>query len=112
MNEHILEFQQEQLANPNLQWEWTKYKIRSFAIKYAITKNREARRHVTLLEKRLNTLAEQNDLTSSPDVIEETASIKRELGEIYQTKASAAAFRSKARWTLHGEKPTAYFLAL
>lgn len=51
-------------------------------------------------------------MTDSPDVVEEVKSIKRELGEILQTKASAAAFKTKARWALHGEKPTAYFLGL
>lgn len=112
MSDHIQSIQQERLSNPNLQWEWTKYKIRTFCIQYKTTKNRERRRQTTLLENRLKFLAEENDLTSSPDVVEETASIKRELSEIYQTKASAVAFRTKARWALHGEKPTAYFLSL
>lgn len=112
MNDHIEEIQQEHLSNPNLQWEWTKFKIRTFCIEYKIRKNRERNEQVTLLENRLKVLSEDYDLTSSQDIIEETASIKRELGEIQQTKACAAAFRTKARWALHGEKPSAYFLAL
>lgn len=112
MSEHIREFQQEKLANPNLQWEWSKYKIRAFCIQYSINKNRRLNQHVRDMEKRLDFLAKEHDLTSSPDVVEEATSIKRELGEISQSKASAAAFRARTRWTLHGEKPTAYFLGL
>lgn len=112
MQDNLQITRQERLSNPNLQWEWTKFNIRNFCIKFTIKKNRDSKEHVTALEKRLNSLAETHDLTGSQDIIEETASIKRELGEIYQTKASAAAFKAKARWTLHGEKPSAYFLAL
>lgn len=64
------------------------------------------------LEMRLHTLAEEEDLTGSQDVVSEAQSIRRELAEIYQNKANIAMFRSKARWSMHGEKPSAYFLGL
>lgn len=113
MTDHILtEIQNEILTNPNLQWEWMKYKIRAFCIDYSINRNRRRKQQVKDLENRLNTLAEDHDLIGSPDIIEEVKSIKRELGDIQQTKASAAMFRAKTRWALLGEKPTAYFLGL
>lgn len=112
MTAHIQEAQLEDLPNPNLQWEWLKYKMRLFSIQFSITKSRKRKQLVRDLEERLMELAEKHDMVDSQDVIEETKSIKRELGEIAQTKASAAAFRAKAKWALHGEKPSAYFLGL
>lgn len=112
MSAHLQDVQQERLSNPNLQWEWLKYKVRQFSIQFSINKNRRQKQHIRELEQRLNKLAEEHDMTDSPDVIEETKSIKRELGEIAQSKASAAVFRTKAKWVLQGEKPNAYFLGL
>lgn len=57
-------------------------------------------------------LASEHDLTSSPDIVSEVQSLKRELGEIYKSKATAAAFRSKVNWSMHGERPSAYYLGL
>lgn len=112
MSEHIDEVQLESLSDPNLHWEWVKYKIRSFCINYSINRNRRQKQQVKDLEDRLNTLAKEHDMTDSPEVVEEVESTKRELREILQTKASAAAFRAKARWALQAEKPTAYFHGL
>lgn len=112
MNNHLAVILQERLSNPHHTWEWIKFKIRSFCIQFSIEKNRKLTQQVKDLEKRLNTLSEVHDLTSTPDIIEETRSIKRELTEIHQTRASAAMFRARTKWTLQGEKPTAYFLGL
>lgn len=112
MKTHIDEIQEERLSDPNFQWEWTKYNIRAFCIRYSADKKRAQKQQVLNLEKRLYTLAEDHDLTSSPDIVEEVKSIKRELGEIAQTKASAAVFRTKAKWSSQGELPTAYYLGL
>ena len=38
--------------------------------------------------------------------------LKKELQEIYEEKGRGAIFRSKARWTEDGEKPTKYFFNL
>lgn len=64
------------------------------------------------LEDRLRFLAEHHDLADSPDIALELNSIKRELAEIQQNKASRLIFKAKARWTCLGEKPSAYFLGL
>lgn len=112
MRQHIIETLQEDLQDPHLKWEWTKYKIRSFAISYGIEKARKERNHTALLEKRLLTLAEEHDLTATPDIASEVQSIKRELAEIQQQQANKTIFRTKANWTQMGEKPTAYFLGM
>lgn len=112
MSTYIQEIKEENIGNPNLQWEWLKYKIKNFCIQFASRKKRERNRIQQELEARLHLLTEEEDFTSSQDLISEAQSIRRELTEIYQTKANMAMFRSKARWSMHGEKPSAYFLGL
>lgn len=110
--EEIGQALQEPIDNPNIKWEWVKHKIREFTIKFTIKRNRE-RKHLTKnLQERLESLAQDFDLVGSPDVISEVVSIKRELREIAESKANAAIFRSKGRWSMLGEKPSAYFLGL
>lgn len=112
MRTNILESLEEDLPDPNLKWEWIKYKIRSFAISFGIERAREQKRLVHSLERRLNELAKDHDLTATPDIVSEVQSIKRELAEIQQLQANKAIFRTRANWTQMGEKPTAYFLGL
>lgn len=57
-------------------------------------------------------MANEHDLIGMPDIISEVQSIKRELGEIYKSKATAAAFSSKVNWSMHGERLSAYYLGL
>lgn len=98
--------------NPNVAWEWIKFQVRSFSIKYSITKNRERNKFTKQLEDRLALLAHDHDMTGSPDIVEEVSSIKRELSEIYLTRANEAIMRSRSNWSLLGERPTSYFLGL
>lgn len=64
------------------------------------------------LEDRLSTLAHDHDLVGSPDIVSEVHSIKRELSEIYLAKANETILRSRANWSLFGERLTSNFLAL
>lgn len=112
MRANIMTSLEEDFQDPNVRWEWVKYKIRSFTITYSIEQARENRRHVSSLEKRLKMLAEVHDLTASPDIVSEVQSIKRELSEIQQHQATKAMFKTKAKWTRLAEKPSAYFLGL
>lgn len=112
MREHLIEAQQADLSNPNARWEWIKFKARSFAISFAIHRSREERGLELQLHKRLNTLTKDLDSSTSPDVLSEIQSVKRELSEILKHKANKTIFRAKANWAQSGEKPTAYFLGL
>lgn len=112
MRTHIRDALEEDFPNPNLKWEWTKFKIRENCIAYTINKNREKKALAASMEKRLIFLAEQHDLTDSPDVVHEVQSITRELAEIKQNKANRAIFKAKAKWTQLGERPSSYFLGL
>lgn len=112
MRQNILDSLEEELQDPNMRWEWIKFKIRSFAISYGINKTRQEKKHINSLEKRLKFLAEVFDLTASPDIVSEVESLKRELAEGLQHQANKTIFKTKANWTQWGEKPSAYFLGL
>lgn len=109
---HITESLEQEFDTPTAMWEWLKYKIRQFCIQYSIDNNREKRAHVKTLEDRLAILDHDHNLTGSPDIELEATSIKRELAEIKLQQANHIIFRSKARWAMAGEKPSAYFLGL
>lgn len=100
------------MTNPNLKWEWVKHKIREFSIAFTIRRSRAEKAWIEEAERRLSFLVEHHDLTSSPEIVNEVSSLKRELGEIEKHKANRALFKSKANWTQLGERPTAYFLGL
>lgn len=112
MAQVIVDTAQEEIEDPNVLWEWIKHKIRDFTIQFTIRRNRDTRKVVQDLQARLVELAENHDMKGSEDILLEVRSIKRELGEIAKLKATTALFRSKARWAMLGEKPTAYFLGL
>lgn len=112
MRDHLIDSQHEDLDNPNTQWEWLKYKARSFSIAFGIRKARMERALEMDLQRRLKKLGTDHDLSDSPEVVSEVESIKRELSEILQNKANKAIFRAKVNWAQYGEKPTAYFLGL
>lgn len=102
----------EDLQNPNVSWEWTKFKIWEFCISYVVKRNRELKALVDTLEQRLQFLLDSHNLTDSSDTVTEVQSVKRELAEILQEKANKTIFKAKAHWTQLGEKPSSYFLGL
>lgn len=103
---------EDDLSNPNAMWEWLKFKIRLFVIQYHANKKREQRKLEKSLRDRLLFLDNDQNTQGHPDPAEEIASIKRELKEIALIEANKTIFRAKARWTMEGEKPSAYFLGL
>lgn len=75
MRAFLKEILRENVGDPNTQWKWTKYKIRLFSIQYSANKNRERNSMIKRLENRLHTLATEFDMSSSPDVVEETGNL-------------------------------------
>lgn len=112
MTTNIRQSLTEDFDDPNLLWEWTKFKIKEFCISYTTQRRREVNKTTDALEKRLLHLAEKYNLTETEDIVMEVQSIKRELAEIQQAKATKTIFRAKAKWMCLGEKPSAYFLGL
>lgn len=82
--------------------------IRGKTIAYASFKKRETNSREIALQKQL-TEEEQNIELNNLNKIEE---IKKELEEIRKKQAEGAAIRSRSRWILEGEKPSAYFCNL
>lgn len=107
MRAQIIHAIEGEFSDPNTHWEWIKFKIREFSISYVTNHNRQRKKHTAEQEKCLQFLAENHDLSDSPDVVLETESIKRELSEIQQAKATRAIFKAKAKWMCLGEKPSA-----
>lgn len=103
---------EQETEDPNLKWEWMKYKICEFCIAFITKHTREQKAWIAKLEKRLSHLANQHDLSESPEVVSEVSSLKREIAEIQKHQANRAIFKSKAHWTQLGERPIAYFLGL
>lgn len=112
MKDHLRQVLQEDLDNPNIKWEWTKFKIREYCLSYTINRNREKRAMIVDLEKRLKELAEKHDLSETQQVASEVQSIKRQLSELHQEKANRAIFKAKSNRIKVGERPTSYFLGL
>lgn len=112
MKNHIQLTLDDHFENPQLRWEWIKFKIRQFCIQFCIRRNRETKSHIKELNLQLVALAKDLDEYYSDDTWAAYQSIKRELSEIKQHQANGAIFRTRANWTMAGEKPTAYFLGL
>ena len=53
-----------------------------------------------------------NELCLDQNILSEYKKLKKELQEIYEEKGRGVIFRSKARWTEDGEKPTKQFFNL
>lgn len=108
--EHINLIKEDLLSNPNSQWEWIEFKIKTFSIQYSLAQKREQKKEVKDLQNRLQLLANNNDLRGSLDILEEVNSIKHDLKERALLQANKSIFR--ANWAMAGEKPMAYFLGL
>lgn len=108
----ILKFEEEpRLSNPNSDWEWLKFNVKTASIKFA----KESKAKQVAHEKGLR--ARYEELTSADDENllvdrEELRSIERELKDIELHKANVAIERSRANWALYGEKPSKYYLNL
>ena len=94
--------------NPQLKWEFLKYEIRKFCIKYAIEKSKNTRsqklKHETIVKK-----FESCDENTPEASYEES---KKWLEDWYENYTKGLILRSKTDWYEHGEKSTKYFLNL
>ena len=74
--------------------------IRSETIRYSQGKSKE------LKKKQENVIQGRIELFLDQNILSEYEKLKKELQEIYEEKGRGVIFRSKARWTEDGEKPT------
>lgn len=96
--------------DPIQTWEFEKYSIRKFTVKYSKAKSSSNKQLEKDLETELACLESLFDL--GIDVESEMNSVRKELSFLNRQKTIAACFRSRCQWASEGEKPTAYFLKL
>ena len=80
--------------------------IRSETIRYFQGNSKE------LKKKQENVIQGRIELCLDQNILSEYEKLKKELQEIYEEKGRGVIFRSKARWTEDGEKPTKQFFNL
>ena len=97
--------------NKILLWEFLKYKIREFSLKFSKHIAFEKRKHIPNLEKQVEAL-ENNSDSNDKDKLNKLTSLRSELEEEYNRISNSIIFRSKTEYYEHGEKCTKYFLNL
>ena len=93
-------------------WDFIKYRIRQFSIKYSKEKAREKRERVSKIESMLQTCEEQCSKCPSDENFEQLENLQIEYDDIYEDLAKGAIIRSKATWYEKGERGNKYFLKL
>ena len=91
-----------------LKWEFLKYEVRKFTIKYTKHSAKEKRQQRINLENQLKKLEGNLD----EDNLSKYNSVKNELDEIYDHIAEDTRIRRKCDWYEHGAKSTKRFLNL
>ena len=88
--------------------------IRSETRRYSKGKSKELKKQENVIQGRIEELDSKicNEVCLDQNILSEYEKTKKELQKIYEEKGRGAIFRSKARWTENGEKPTKYFFNL
>lgn len=99
-----------ELSDPCSIWEWQKFEFKSFILQYTRAAVSQEKQYISSLQTSVEELTLRADEGEDLDL--QVQSIKRELKELEDARANKLIFRSRARWTQLGEKPTSYFLNL
>lgn len=101
----------QELSSPIQVWEWLKHGIRNFTRQFQKTKKSEEKKRLQSLETDLLGYVERRD-SGEPDLDIPIESISRQIRELEENKARKIIFRSRANWSLYGEKLSKFFLNL
>ena len=97
-------------------WEYLKYKIRQFSIKYGKEKSQGMKNKASELETRLKELEEVLDeaptVQNNEELLKELNETKAKLEEIDTYQTEGLIMRSRCQWYEKGEKSNDYFLRL
>ena len=96
-------------VNSQGKWEFFKYEIRKFTIKFSKSLAQDRRKKKVNLEKKLSIL--ENDLNNNRN-LQLYNECKKELDEIYENITEGIRVRSRCQWYEEGEKSTKFFLNL
>ena len=104
-----MEISSENLLDEQTKWEFLKYEIRKFAIKFSKNLAKEKKIERCKLEQKLKFLENNPSSTLNLDEYYKT---KDDLELIYDNIAEGVKVRSKCQWYENGEKSTKFFLNL
>ena len=109
LKQHIqnIESDNELSNDPQIKWEFLKYQIRKFTIRFSKTRAKEERKQRDELETTLKSL-EKNLSTGENQCLYDKC--KRDLEEIYDNIAEGTRIRSRCHWYEEGEKSSKFFL--
>ncbi len=94
-------------------WEFLKLRIKEHTINYCTQKAISRKDEIAELEYKISKIdIEIANQIYSNELQEERKTLKRNLDELYISKAKGAQVRSRVRWIEEGEKSTNYFLNL
>ena len=111
LKQHIQNIKNDnELSNdPQIKWEFLKYQIRKFTIRFSKMRAKEERKQREELEATLK-LLEKNLSTEENQCLYDKC--KRDLEEIYDNIAEGIRIRSRCQWYEEGEKSSKFFLNL
>lgn len=119
---HLLEHKDNWLTetkdidDPRVVWEYIKYKIREFSIKYSKQRARERNQSEKLLRSQLHSLEEALDTADKAEdenkLKEQINQVQGELEAVDSYKTQGLILRSRCRWHEKGEKSNQYFLRM
>ena len=98
--------EKEDILDDQVRWEYLKYEVRKFSIKFSEAQAKKLRFERVLLDKKLK------NLESNMNNHEEYHDCKTQLEQIYKIKANGVKIRSKCEWYEYGEKSSKFFLNL
>ena len=95
-----------------MSWEWIKFKIREFSIKFSKTVAWNRKKEELESLKAYETLKVIQELCPSDDSLYNLEKIKAQLELIEEKMMEGIIVRARARWHEFGEKSSKYFLNL
>ena len=95
----------ENILDDQVKWEYLKYNIRKYTIKFSKELAKSTNKITTDLETKLKHFEKHENYVDNIDY----QVCKQQLDEIYEKKAKGIKIRSKCNWYEHGEKSTNFF---
>ena len=97
----------ESIGNNMGRWEFTKFKIRQFTIKFCKELKKKKREYESNLLREISMCCSEPDL--NPQEKNKLMELQAKLDDLYLERAQGAFIRSRAKWTEAGEKNSSYF---
>ena len=115
MYEKIREVKREyasEMEDKRILWEWLKFNIKDFTIKYSKGKAKQRKEVEDKLEQSLSNIGAELEMNPSDENYSKYNTAKAELEDLYDYKIKGIITRARVRWFENGEKNSKYFLSL